>query len=65
MNLSKLTTSELEERIDQYKNRIAALTDILKDIKDSKAKSTLQKHITSYKETIQELRSELSIRHKK
>lgn len=63
--MDKFTTKEIEQRIDQYQQRIETLQDIIKDIKDSRAKTTLQSHIASYKQTVDELRKELSRRHKR
>lgn len=62
--MDKLTTREIEQRIDQYRQRSETLEDIIKEIKDSKAKAALKKHIISYKATILELRGELAKRNK-
>jgi uncharacterized protein YukE len=63
--MDKLTTKELEERIDQYRQRASTLQDIIADIRDTNAKAALQSHIESYQTTVDQLRAELSRRLKK
>lgn len=65
MSLHKLTTRELEEKIDQFRDRTETLKDILKDIKDPNAKKTLQSHMSNYKTSLDSLRAELEKRNSK
>ncbi len=63
--MDKLTTLEIEEKINQYRQRVETLSNIINDIKDAKAKAELQTHIESYQTTIADLRAELSRRNSK
>lgn len=63
--MDKLTTREIEQRIDEYSQRSRTLEDIISEIKDANAKAALKTHIASYRATILELRKELSRRNKR
>jgi hypothetical protein len=65
MSLHKLTTRELEERIDQFRDRALTLKDIIKDIKDPNAKKTLLIHMSNYQTSLDSLRAELEKRNSK
>lgn len=65
MSLSKLTTKEIEERIDQFRQRSITLGEIIKDVSDVKAKTTLQVHMVNYNESLDLLRTELEKRNSK
>jgi hypothetical protein len=62
MSFTKLTTKEVESKIDQLIERTNTLTDILQDIKDSSAKAALQMQLDNYFTTLDHLRTELEIR---
>lgn len=64
MPYAKLTTKEIEQRIDQFTERTKALGDIIKDIKNIAAKETLQTQINNYKTSLNELRKELAMRNR-
>jgi predicted nucleic acid-binding Zn-ribbon protein len=64
MSFAKLTTKEIEQKIDQFRDRTETLQDIIKEIKDQKAKSTLQAHLATYQDSIYSLRKELERRNR-
>jgi len=60
--MQKLTIREIEEKINQFQDRIKALEEVIKDVKDPNAKKTLRTHVISYNSTVTELRAELTRR---
>lgn len=62
MSLHKLTTKELEEQIDQFRERSSTLKAIINEIKDLSARATLQLHVTNYEASLKDLRNELEKR---
>lgn len=62
MSLAKLTTHEIEQKIDQLIERTNALADIIYQVKDDAAKTTLQVHQNQFLITLSELRTELERR---
>ncbi|MGZ4040414.1 MAG: hypothetical protein ACXVOH_01915 [Bacteroidia bacterium] len=62
-DISKLSTKEIEEKINIYTNRYQALKEIIKDLKQDKAKDALEVQRTNYKLMINRLRKELSRRY--
>jgi hypothetical protein len=65
MSFAKLTTKEIEHRIDQFRVRTETLKEIIKDVKDPSAKKTLESHSKEYQTTIELLRKELEKRNSK
>lgn len=62
MDISRLTITDLERKIEKLHDRISTLNNIIKDVKDVEAKKTLQNHIFKYKENLSELKEELTNR---
>ena len=62
MNISKLTTNEIEEQINKLHDRSETLKDIIKDIKDPATRGVLQLQQNNYKTTLDLLREELEKR---
>lgn len=63
-NLKRLTTKEIEQRIEDFQQRTLTLNEIIKDVSDDKARATLCTHLNSYKETLDGLRLELQNRNR-
>ncbi len=64
MGYTKLTTKEIENKINKLIERASVLADVIKDIKDKTAKATLQTHLNNYQTSISKLREELAKRHR-
>jgi DNA repair exonuclease SbcCD ATPase subunit len=64
MSLSKLTIDEIIQRIEQFNDRKVTLSHIVKDIKDHVARLTLEMHLRSYEQSLEELNKELAQRRK-
>ena len=62
MNISKLTITDIERKIERLHDRISTLNNIIKEVKDPEAKETLHNHLHKYKESLSELKEELTSR---
>jgi hypothetical protein len=61
-DISKLSTKEIEEKIESLNIRHDALKDIIKDLNSVAARDALEDQKTNYKLMINRLRKELSKR---
>jgi hypothetical protein len=62
-DISKLSTREIEQKIDSLSERSQTLKSIIKEIKSRAAKDELEIQQTNYKLMIDRLRKELSKRY--
>lgn len=62
MNLSRLTISDIEKKIERIQERIVSLNNTIKQLKDPGAKEILRDHIHKYNDNLAELKEELSNR---
>jgi DNA repair exonuclease SbcCD ATPase subunit len=65
MSLSKLTIKQIIQRTEQFNDRLETLSHITEEIKDHVSRSTLEAHLKSYKQSLDELNTELALRRKK
>ena len=61
-DISKLSTKEIEQKIDTFTDRYKTLKGIIKDVKEQAAKEALAFQQTNYKLMVDRLRKELSRR---
>lgn len=62
MNMDAFTTTEIKQKIDMFKDRIAVLKDIIKDIKDPATRGVLQVQKNNYQTSLDAFEKELSSR---
>ena len=62
MSFSKLTTEQIIQRIEQFKDRLETLGHITEEIKDHVSRATLETHLKIYKQSLDDLHKELAQR---